>query len=158
MSNEIARKFLIKNMPDLSSCKSASFERYYIYIDNNIELRVQKNGEKYELERKEIISKLKAVKTTLEISKPEFEQLKTLGTQVILREQFSISSDPEVCIQIYHGKYEGLKRVEVEFSTEEAAQTFQIPDWYGKEITDSVVSRDSKLLNITEAELKSFIL
>jgi len=83
MANEIERKFLIKEMPDLSSYESVFYERYYIYKDGNIELRIQKKGEKYEIERKEIVNKLKAEKTKLMISESEFEKLKQLGSWVV---------------------------------------------------------------------------
>lgn len=156
MHNEIERKFLIKKMPDLSNLKSVFYERYYVYCSNDIEMRVQKKSDKYEIERKEIINGLKAIKTKLKISKMEFEELRKHGAGVILRESYSIDSNPDVSIKLYHGKYEGLKKVEVEFSTEEEARKFKIPDWYGEEITESVISRDSKLASLSKDELKKY--
>lgn len=157
MSNEIERKFLIKTMPDLSNFESVIYERYYIYRDEKIEMRVQKKGDKFEIERKEMVNELNAIKTKMEISAPEFEKLKKLSTEAILREGFFISSSPDVSIKIYHGKHEGLKKIEVEFGSEEEAKAFQIPSWYGKEITDSILSRDSKLLDLKEEEIKKFL-
>lgn len=157
MANEIERKFLIKKMPDLSNFESVIYERYYIFRNNTVEMRVQKKGDKYEIERKEVVNGLSAKKTKLAISEPEFEKLKQLGSDVILREGFFISSNPGVSIKIYHGKYEGLKKIEVEFDSENEARTFQIPDWYGEEITGSIVSRDSKLLDLSDEEFKNFL-
>lgn len=157
MSNEIERKFLISKMPDLSNFEPVTYERYYIYRNDNIEMRVQKKGTQYEIERKEMINTLKAIKTKMVISKPEFETLKKLGTEAIIREGYFISSNPDVSIKIYHGRHEGLNKIEVEFKSEEEAKAFQIPDWYGEEITDSIVSRDSKLLDLTEEEIKNFL-
>jgi len=157
MSNEIERKFLVSKMPDLSSYESVIFERYYIYRDGSIEIRVQKKGEHYEIERKEMVNDLKAIKMKMEISKLEFEKLKGLGTEAILKVGYFISSNPDVTIKIYHGKHEGLKKIEVEFSSEEEARTFQIPNWYGKEITDTIISRDSKLLDLSSDEFKNIL-
>jgi len=157
MSNEIERKFLISQMPDLSNFESVIYERYYIYRDGTIEMRVQKKGEQYEIERKEMISELRAIKTKMVISKPEFEKLKELGMEAIIREGYFTSSNPDVSIKIYHGKFEGLNKVEVEFASEEEAKAFQIPTWYGEEITDSIISRDSKLLDLSEEEIKNFL-
>lgn len=157
MANEIERKFLIKRMPDLSNFESVIYERYYIFRNDIVEMRVQRKGEKFEIERKEMVSGLSAKKTKLVISEPEFEKLKQLGGESILREGFFISFNPDVSIKIYHGKYEGLKKIEVEFSSEAEARAFQIPDWYGEEITDSIVSRDSKLLDLNEEEFKNFL-
>lgn len=157
MKNEIERKFLIKRMPDLSEFKSVAYERYYIFKDDTVEMRVQKKGDKYEIERKEIIDELNAKKTKLAISEPEFEKLKQLGGEVILRESFFISSNPDVSIKIYHGKHEGLKKIEVEFNSESEAKAFQIPDWYGEEITSSIISRDSKLVDLSDEEFRNFL-
>jgi CYTH domain-containing protein len=157
MINEIERKFLISKMPDLSNLKSVIYERYYIYRDENVEMRVQKKGNKFELERKVVINKLKAIKTKTEISKPEFEKLKTICSKEILREGYFLNSSLNISIKIYHGKHEGLSRVEVEFNSEDDAKAFQIPDWFGKEITDSILSRDSKLLDLDENEIKNFL-
>lgn len=157
MANEIERKFLIKRMPDLSNFESVIYERYYIFRNDFVEMRAQKKGEKFEIERKEMVSGLSAEKTKLVISEPEFEKLKQLGSEAILREGFFISSNPNVSIKIYHGKHEGLKKIEVEFSSEDEARAFQIPDWYGEEITDSMVSRDSKLLDLSDEEFKNFL-
>jgi adenylate cyclase len=157
MNNEIERKFLISKMPDLSNFESVTYERYYIYRNDTIEMRVQRKGNIYEIERKEMTSGLSAKKTKLVISEPEFEKLKQFGSEAILREGFFISSNPDVSIKIYHGKYEGLNKVEVEFTSEEEAKAFQIPKWYGEEITDSLISRDSKLLDLSEEEIKNFL-
>jgi len=157
MANEIERKFLIKRMPDLSNFESVIYERYFIFRNDVVEMRVQKKGEKFEIERKEMVSGLSAEKTKLVISEPEFEKLKQLGSEAILREGFFVSSNPDVSIKIYHGKHEGLKKIEVEFSSEAEARAFQIPDWYGEEITDSIVSRDSKLLDLSDEEFKNFL-
>lgn len=157
MADEITRKFLVKTMPDLSGFRPSYFERYYIFRDSKIELRIQQNGDKYELERKEIINKVKSLKSTMQICKQEFEKLKALGSQAIFRDMYIIHQNPEICIMIYHGRYEGLVRVEIDFVSEEEAASFTIPDWYGKEITDSIVSRDSKLLDISNESFKMFL-
>lgn len=159
MSNEIGRKFLIKTMPDLAAVQPISFERYYIYRDSKNELRIQKLGDHFEIERKEIINQFKAEKSTMKISDMEFNKLKTLAyaSQVILRDSYILSKNPETTINIYHGRFEGFKRVEVEFETEEEAKSFTVPDWFGEEITDSIISRDAKLIDITDKDLQPYI-
>ena len=67
MVNEIERKFLIKRMPDLSNFESVIYERFYIFRNDIVEMRVQKKGEKYEIERKEMVNGLSAEKTKLVI-------------------------------------------------------------------------------------------
>ncbi|MBN1263127.1 MAG: hypothetical protein JW991_02100 [Candidatus Pacebacteria bacterium] len=157
MADEIERKFLIKKMPDLSGFEPVAYERYYLYRNSTCELRVQKKGSKYEIERKEMVNPLTAKKTKLTISKGEFERLKKIGGKAILREGFFLSSDPDISIKIYHGRHEGLKKVEVEFKSEEEAKAFKVPDWFGEEITDSIVSRDSKLVDLSDEEFQNFL-
>lgn len=157
MSKEIERKFLIKKVPDINNFKSVLYERYYIYRDDVIELRIQKKGEKYEIERKKIINGLKAIKTKISISKSEFEKLKKLGAKVIIKESYFFDNNPSMSIKIYHGQHKGLNKVEVEFDSEKSAKNFSIPDWFGEEITDSIVSRDAKLLDLSHEELQNFL-
>lgn len=158
MSNEIERKFLVKTMPDLACIKPEKFERYFIFKRGNAELRIQRRDNVYELERKETLNNLKAVKSVLTITKAEFEKLKQLQIgSAIIRDSYNLSSNPDISIKIYHGDYEGLKRVEVEFHSETDAKSFKAPDWFGKEITGWPVSRDSGLLDITREQLLDLI-
>jgi adenylate cyclase len=39
-------------------------------------------------------------------------------------------------VDVYAGQLDGLVRAEVEFSSEEAAETFTPPDWFRTEVTD----------------------
>lgn len=154
---ETERKFLIQEMPDLSNLKPIHYERYYLYRDGTIEIRVHRKGGQYELIRKEMVSDLSATKEKLVITAAEFDHLKQFGAGPILRDGYNLSSNPDISIKIYHGKHEGLKKVEVEFNSEHEAESFVIPKWFGREITTSPVSRDSKLLDISGDELKEYL-
>jgi hypothetical protein len=55
---EIERKWFIKKLPDLQGLKSISYERYFLFIGDAVEVRIQKKGDKFEFERKSQISKL----------------------------------------------------------------------------------------------------
>ncbi len=48
-------------------------------------------------------------------------------------------------LDIYSGNIPGLKVAEVEFTSEEAANAFEPPAWFGKEVTDDPQYRDSWL-------------
>ncbi len=84
-----------------------------------------------------------------EITKEEFDDLKQNASEAIIRDRYNISSNPDIAIQVYHGKFEGLIRVEVEFETQEKAMSFQPLDWMGEEMTGLPIARDSKLLDLT---------
>ena len=64
-------------------------------------------------------------------------------------------SVPEISLKIYHGDYEGLVRIEVEFEHEELARQFVSPPWFGEEITDSPLGKDSKLITLSPEEFRN---
>jgi len=147
--DEIERKFLIKNLPDLSSIQAVKYERYYLFVGNSIELRIQRKNDEYELERKVATGDLSRTSQFCQLSFEEFELLKKLSSRAIIRDAYQISELPDVSIKIYHGDYEGLVRAEFEFSSEAEANAFIPPDWCSIEITKSDLGRDSRLMNLT---------
>ncbi|MBI2055444.1 MAG: hypothetical protein HYT42_00985 [Candidatus Sungbacteria bacterium] len=157
MELEIERKFFVLKIPDLTALKSISDERYYLYSGNGVELRFQARGDKYELERMSENGNLSRSQEKIKITKEEFEVLKPLGKGPIIRESYLISESPQITIKIYHGKFEGLVRAEVEFKSLEEAKKFQPPDWLGKEMIDSPVARDANLVSMDEEEFRKSI-
>ncbi len=154
---EIERKFLVKNMPNLSGKKSVPYERYYLTIKADAEERVQKKGDIYERESKIIKSNLSRETKREQITKDEFNSLKEFASKAIIRESYSLSIQPDITIKIYHGDYEGLVRAEVEFDTEKTARQFKPAEWMGEEITNTLLARDSGLAQLTRSEFKSLL-
>jgi len=111
----------------------------------------------FEFERKVETSKLGRGSQLIVITEEEFEFLKPKNGRAIIRDSYIISKNPEVSIKIYHGEYEGLIRAEVEFALEEEAEKFKPFNWMGKEITDSVLGRDSKLLDLSVVEFRKLL-
>ncbi len=158
MKNEIERKFLVKKMPSLKWLEAICYERCFLIRNEKIEIRVQKKAEKYEFERKEKSSNLFAKKQKIEIQKKEFERFKKTTKEEIIRDSYILDNkDPEISVKVYHGRFEGLVRVEVEFSDEKSAKKFTPPKWFWKEITDSPLGKDSKLLDLSDKEFKKLM-
>jgi|SRR3989344_3790749 len=157
MQNKIERKFFVKQMPDLSGIEPLHYERYFISRVNGIEERISKVNEKFVYEKKTVISSLERSREKKEINEQEFNQLKEKASEAIIRDRYNISSNPEVAIQIYHGKFEGLVRAEVEFKSEEEAKSFFPFSWMGVEMTDLPIARDSKLLDLTNEEFQRYL-
>ena len=74
-------------------------------------------------------------------------------------EQAYLSTDPVVRIRkeddqyyltykSFSGHYKGLMLVEVEFETEEQANAFVPPEWFGKDVTFSGEYQNSRLASI----------
>lgn len=156
-NTEIERKFLVKKLPDLSGLEHVKYERRYIYRANGVEIRVQKKGQKYEFERKVETSKLIRKGQKFKITEEEFNYFKSLSTHEIIRDSYQVSDNPEISLKIYHGKYEGLVRAEIEFESEKEATNFEPLDWFGEEITDSPTGRDGRLIELSEEEFKKLI-
>lgn len=157
MKNEIERKFFVKEMPDLSGKEALQYERYFLERGNGVEERITKVGDKYFYEKKVELSELERTKEKKEISEEEFNELKQKASGAIIREKFLIYENPEITLAIYHGRFEGLVRAEVEFDTEDEAKAFIPPSWMGEEMTGLPIARDSKLLDLSDEEFKGFL-
>lgn len=148
MSKEIERKYLIKQMPDLNNIKPIRYERYYIRDNVDNQVRVQKKDEKFELETKAKINDIEYKKEKQEITEQEFLKLIKECKTVIIRDSYLINENPNITIKIYHGKYEGLIRAEIEFNNEYEYNNFKIPKWFGKDISDTQLGMDAKLIKL----------
>jgi adenylate cyclase len=154
---EIERKFLVKRLPDLSKRECINYERYFLKIEADSEERIQKKGDKYEKERKFKISDLSRKTEKQEISKEDFDVLKKTASKSIIRDSYKISDIPNITIKIYHRNYDGLVRAEVEFSSEMEAKNFQPYNWMGKEITNTQLGNDSRLIKLDPKEFKDLL-
>lgn len=157
MNNEIERKFYVKRMPDLTLIKPLQYERYFLQRGEGIEIRISKVDNTYKYEKKIEISNIERTRESKEISKEEFEELKKEASESIIRERYNISDKPNIAIQVYRGRFEGLVRAEVEFESEKEALDFVPLDWMGEEMTGLPIARDSKLIDLTENEFRSYL-
>lgn len=159
---EIERKFLVKEIPNLEGIKSIPYERYFVKIDPESQERIQKKGDSYEYEIKRVVPGVGNVSQHLKekrtINKEEFDNLKEgKENEGIIREGFNISSNPDVSIKIYHGRFEGLVRAEVEFENSEEAEKYIPESWMGEEITNYPLGMDSRLLHLSREEFNSLL-
>lgn len=152
---EIERKFLVKELPDLSGITPVHFERYYLSVSGGVEERVQKTNDSYTIEKKVAVDELTRSTERKEISKEEFEEMKSRASKSILRDSYLIA--PGLSIKIYHGAYEGLIRAEVEFSSIDEANEYTPEPWMGKEISHSPLGRDSRLLTLDASSFEKLL-
>ncbi len=157
MNKSITRKFLVKDLPDLSNIKKDIYDRYYLYNKNSIVIRVQKINEDFELERKVNESDLVRDGTTIKITKDEFDVLKLYSQQHIQRESYQLQENPRIVLRVYHGEYEGLIRAEVNFSSEDDANSFESLDWFDREITGNPLAQDGYLLQLSKEEFQKLL-
>lgn len=145
---EIERKFLIKELPDLTHMQPIHYERYFVINTSNQHVRVQKKGNRFELETKVKINELEFHKDKQEISKAYFLELSHNCNKAIVRDSYLIHKNPNITIKKYFDDYEGLIRAEIEYDNMEQINTFVLPDWLGKEITGTELANDNKLITL----------
>lgn len=157
---EIERKFLVKEMPDISGVNPVPYERYYLRVEDGLEERIQRKGGVYEREIKRVVKGMgNVVQRTSEktpITQEEFETLKQ-GKEGISRDSYRVSSKPDISLKVYHGKFEGLVRAEIEFENETEAKQYEPVDWMGNEISQSPLGLDSRLLHLSREEFLSLL-
>ncbi|MDO8537336.1 MAG: hypothetical protein Q7S21_00465 [archaeon] len=154
---EIERKFLPKRLPNLSNTERTKYERYYLFINDKIEIRIQKKAKSFELEYKVLKSNLSRENLQVKLTKKEFDKLKKDCKEKIIRESFKISRKPNITIKKYLGGFKGLYRIEVEFKSEKEAKKFKPLNWFGKEITNTSLGKDSKLIRLSDSQFKNLL-
>ena len=150
-NREIEKKFLVKNPPDLDFCDFFDIEQFYLLKDDIAfnSLRARKSNESYFLTFKSGKG-LSRIEEEFEISCFNFEycekiriskNIKKTRYRYLLKKSALISE-----IDFFKDSYDGLIVVEVEFVSEEEANNFLPPFWFGREVTN-----EKEYLNITMA-------
>ncbi|MCL4152502.1 UNVERIFIED_CONTAM: hypothetical protein GTU68_019859 [Idotea baltica] len=144
---EIERKWLVETLPDLSKARRYKIIQGYISIaENGDEVRLRKKDNLY---FQTIKSKGGLVRSEVEIKLTE-EQFNTLWPTTedkrIVKTRYEIPINSLIAeVDIYKENLEGLKIVEVEFSTIEEAELFSFPNWFGKEVTEDEAYKNKNL-------------
>lgn len=146
---EIERKFLVGDTPDdLDSFPSQALRQGYVAIDaDGTEVRVRDTGDGALLTVKQGTGRSRA-EEELPIEPGVFERLweLTAGRRVEKR-RHRIPGPGGVTIELdtYAGELEGLVVAEVEFADERAADAFEVPQWFGREVTDDARYKNQAL-------------
>jgi len=139
---EIERQFLVKrdaSLPSLAQAPSTVIRQGYVSFLPEIRLRVWDEA-RFLLTIKSG-SGLSRGEAELEISPQEYEALKERllpGTQLISKRRYHLPLAEGLTaeLDVHLDQLEGLRYVEVEFASEEAARAFVPPEWFGLELTE----------------------
>lgn len=154
MSNEIERKFLVKefNCPVKeimdTAVKKYFIEQDYLICEEDSEARVRHRRDEI-TEEDEYFVTVKVGKglvrkeTEVKICKDIYEKLKKESLGGVRKMRFVTPEGYEV--DIFEGKLFGLVLVEKEFSSEEEANAFQPPVWFWEEVTNSKIYKNKNL-------------
>lgn len=143
---EIERKYLITHIPkDLEFCATHCIEQGYLNTDPV--LRIRKDNDNYILTYKSRGLMVRE-EYNLPLSETSYAHLKTkIDGRLIQKTRHDIAHTDGLCIEldIFHGDLSPLMLAEVEFPSEEAANAFLPPDWFGEDVTFSTQYHNSTL-------------
>lgn len=142
---EIERKFLVKTTPDnLTSYPCRFLEQGYLSTEPVV--RVRQDNDKYELTYK---SKGLMVREeyNLPLTKESYEHLKAKADgRIITKKRYMIPfASYTIELDVFEGELAPLVLAEVEFPSEEDANAFVPPEWFGEDVTYSTKYHNSNL-------------
>ncbi|MDO4266671.1 MAG: CYTH domain-containing protein [Eubacteriales bacterium] len=150
MGVEIERKWLVEAVPEtvrqgLSACRHTEIEQGYLCTEPVV--RVRRDGEQYWLTYKGR-GQLLREEYNLPLTEEAYAHLIKKADGVILtktRYRIPLPDGLTAELDIFHGQYEGLIYVEVEFETEADARRFAAPGWFGRDVTKEPAYSNSML-------------
>lgn len=139
---EIEKKFLVRQLPDdLEQYEHSQIEQGY--LNEKPAIRIRKKGEEYwftykarvDAAGKDPVCVNREVE--LPLTKEAYEHLRTkIDGFLIEKTRYRIGCGQYVIeLDVFHGTYEGMILAEVEFPTEQEAQAFVPPDWFGENVS-----------------------
>ena len=143
---EIERKYLLNELPaNLESYESHRIEQGYMCTEPVI--RIRRQDDHYILTYK---SKGLMVREeyNLPLTKESYEHLKSkIDGILITKTRYLIPFGTSLTIEldVFDGVYNGLFLAEVEFASEEDANNFIPPDWFGEDVTFSTKYHNSTM-------------
>ena len=84
----------------------------------------------------------------LPLTAEAYEHLKPKADGILItKDRYVIPEKDRLFIEldVFHGEYEGVLLAEVEFPTEEAANAYTAPDWFGEDVTYSTRYHNSTM-------------
>lgn len=155
---EIEKKFLLKEIPDLRNAQFYDILQAYISYDP--EIRIRKRNNNYFLTQKGD-GTLSRPEIETSIDEISFQILLSLvKTNIIEKQRFMLPlCDGFIAeLDIYHGQLEGLASVEVEFASIEQAERFVAPLWFGEDVTNDKRFKNKNLSKLNTESLGELIL
>ncbi|MGD9807560.1 MAG: CYTH domain-containing protein [Deferribacterales bacterium] len=143
--NEIERKFLADKTKMPMPTSSVEIRQGYIALDENgSEVRIREKGEMFYITVKSG-GDIERMESEIQITEDEFEKFWpfTAGRRVEkVRYKIPLSGGLVCELDVFSGDLKGLVLAEVEFPSLSSADSFDVPAWFGTEVT-----KDSRYKN-----------
>ena len=133
---EIEKKYLLKNLPDFAACQFHKIEQAYLCTDPVV--RVRREDETYYMTYKGR-GMLVREEYNLPLNKEAYEHLKEKADgNVIGKTRYLVPLVENGLIaevDVFDAPFAPLIMAEVEFESEEQANEFVAPEWFGEDVT-----------------------
>lgn len=143
---EIERKYLVKTLPEnLEQYPCKHIEQGYLNTDPVV--RIRRSNDKYTLTYKGEGLMVRE-EYNLPLNEQAFLHLREKADGILItKRRYLIPYADKYTIEldIFDGELAPLQLAEVEFETEEEANTFLPPDWFGEDVTFSDKYHNSTL-------------
>jgi adenylate cyclase len=157
---ELELTYLAKCIPDsLASCKQK--EIFDIYIPKSREhptLRIRKNGEKFEMTKKEPVMQgdsSKQEEHTIPLTEEEFNELAVLKGKRVRKIRYLYPINEKIAeVDVFQDKLSGLVLVDVEFNSEEEKAAFKMPDFCLADVTQEKFTAGGMLCGKSYKDIK----
>lgn len=136
-TQEVERKWLVRELPDLSGIEGTEIVQGYIVATPDQEVRIRRKGESFTQTVKSS-GGLVREETEVPLTQEQYVGLwETTAGRRLEKTRYKIRhGDFMIELDLYNGAHEGLMVAEVEFSTVQEAQAFSPPAWFGPEVTN----------------------
>ncbi|MDY7093644.1 MAG: CYTH domain-containing protein [Acidobacteriota bacterium] len=149
---EIERKFLVPSPPeDLRSHSSEQLQQGYLAVtEDGTEVRLRRRGDHCSLTVKSPLEGPEGLarwESEVPVTAEQFHALwpATRGKRVE-KERFQVPvAGATAEVDVYDGDLRGLVTAEVEFPSPEAAEAFEAPPWFGREVTSDSRYKNQRL-------------
>ena len=139
---EIERKFAVIKMPqNLENYEKEEIEQGYLCIKPTVRIRKSNNEYTLNYKWKQKGLEEKVAIQNIEYTMPLTEEnyrilLNKIENYLIKKDRYKIPIDNNLTVEldVFHGNLEGLVFAEVEFPNLEAAESFNKPEWLGKDL------------------------
>ena len=133
---EIERKYLLKELPELEKYEYHRIEQ--AYLCTNPVVRVRREDEAYYMTYKGG-GMMAREEYNLPLNKEAYEHLiKKADGNVISKTRYLIPLEMDGLVaevDVFESPFAPLIMAEVEFESEEQANTFKAPEWFGEDVT-----------------------
>lgn len=145
---EIERKYLLKELPEnLDTYPHRQLEQGYLCTAPVV--RIRRDDDKYELTYKSGGMMVRQ-EYNLPLTKTSYEHLREkIDGRLIAKKRYMIPYEKyTIELDVFENDLAPLVLAEVEFETEEQANSFTPPDWFGEDVTFSKMYHNSRLSQI----------